>query len=702
MAEKTELTHAPPSSVAHGVGAAGAGAVGEGVAGAAPPEEKLPRQFGKYMLLRRLAAGGMAEIFLALHRSVAGFEKLVVIKRILPQMNDDQQFIDMLLHEARIAATLSHTNIVQTFDVGQLDGSYFIAMEHIHGEDIRSIVRQMKKVNSPEFPLENALHIVLGLCAGLAYAHDKRDLDGKLLGIVHRDVSPQNLVITFSGDVKIVDFGVAKSIQAHEDASGSMLKGKVPYMSPEQARGLAIDSRSDIFAAGIMLFELTTGRRLFKGADQLDTIRLICDTVYPRPTELVPGYPAELDRIVMKALAKPLAERYQSAREMQADLEAFIRNERLAVSSSTTSAWMQSLFAESLAQQNETLQEIKQLADKLAAELPPLDYNASATGVYARVDLSGSGATVGGATTTPAPEPKSRAGLVLGGVAAVAAIAALAVGLGKKPPPVEPRASANAATAAPAPVEERASLRIESTPPGAAIWISGDLRKETTPATIDNLPVGSEIAVKLSLEGFESHRSKITLAQGGEAQKIDAKLQTGSVSVELDVTPEASVWVDGKPWKGDKKKITGLSADEEHKVMATAVGYAPKTWTFTSKQGETKSFKETLRKLTPAELEAMTKEPSKGPATTPTTISAPPAEEPKPQASGPATVRVNAKGGYCNVSINGQPYGPTPVSATVTSGTVRVSCKPESGPTQQQAVKVDAGQTARVSFSVGG
>src|SRR5262245_48779827 len=196
-------------------------------------EEPLPRQFGKYTLLRKVAAGGMAELFLALHRSVAGFEKLVVIKRILPSMNQDKAFIDMLLHEARVAATLSHPNIVQIFDVGQIDGKFFIAMEHIHGEDIRSIVRAMKKKNVTEFPLEHTLSIVLGVCAGLAYAHEKRNLDGKLLDIVHRDVSPQNIVVTFTGDVKIVDFGIAKSgTQVGDDTRDGQLKGKVPYMSP--------------------------------------------------------------------------------------------------------------------------------------------------------------------------------------------------------------------------------------------------------------------------------------------------------------------------------------------------------------------------------------------------------------------------------------------------------------------------------------
>ena len=228
-----------------------------------PAAQGMPRRFGKYTLLRKLATGGMAELFLALQKSVAGFEKLLVIKRILPQMNQDANFIAMLLQEARVAATLSHPNIVQIFDVGEIDGVFYIAMEHVHGEDIRSIVRQMAAKKYPEFPREHALAIVLGVCAGLAYAHEKRDLDGAPLHIVHRDVSPQNIVVTFSGDIKLVDFGIAKSdsISLSQTKSGR-LKGKGPYMSPEQALGEPVDARSDLFSAGVVLFELTTGDAL--------------------------------------------------------------------------------------------------------------------------------------------------------------------------------------------------------------------------------------------------------------------------------------------------------------------------------------------------------------------------------------------------------------------------------------------------------
>lgn len=331
--------------------------------------EGLPCRFGKYTLIRKLASGGMAELFLAIQKSVAGFEKLVVIKRILPANDQDRAFIDMLLHEARVAATLSHPNIVQVFDVGSVDGTYFIAMEHVHGEDLRSIVRQMKKKDVVEFPLEHALSIVLGMCAGLAYAHEKRDLDGTALNIVHRDISPQNVVVTFTGDVKIVDFGIAKSDaeRAGQTKSGR-LKGKIPYMSPEQARGEPVDWRTDVFAAGIMLFELTTGKRLFKGANEFETLKLICEREYPAPSQVRAGYPMELESIVMRALERKREDRWQSTREMQAAIEEFVRRERVPVSNIALSQFMQGLFADKLAAQKEALLQGKQLADIIALE----------------------------------------------------------------------------------------------------------------------------------------------------------------------------------------------------------------------------------------------------------------------------------------------------------------------------------------------
>jgi serine/threonine protein kinase len=345
------------------------GFVGEPMSTGDAAMDGLPCRFGKYTLIRKLATGGMAELFLAIQRSVAGFEKLVVIKRILPGMNQDRAFIDMLLHEARVAATLSHPNIVQVFDVGSVDGTYFIAMEHVHGEDLRSIVRQMKKKDEVEFPLEHALAIVLGMCAGLAYAHEKRDLDGTPLHIVHRDISPQNTIVTFTGDVKLVDFGIAKSnVERPGQTQSGRLKGKVPYMSPEQARGEPVDWRTDVFATGVMLFELTTGKRLFKAASEFEALKLICDRDYPTPSQVRDGYPPALEAIVMRALEKKREDRWQSTREMQAALEEFVRNERVPVSNIALSQFMQRLFADKLASQKEALLQGKQLADIITLE----------------------------------------------------------------------------------------------------------------------------------------------------------------------------------------------------------------------------------------------------------------------------------------------------------------------------------------------
>jgi serine/threonine-protein kinase len=647
-----------------------------------PPVEALPRQFGKYTLLRRLAAGGMAEIFLALHRSVAGFEKLIVIKRILPSMNGNKAFIDMLLHEARVAATLSHPNIVQTFDVGQVDGTYFIAMEHIHGEDLQGIVRAMKKKDLSEFPLEHTLGIVLGMCAGLAYAHDRRDLDGRPLTIVHRDISPRNIVISFTGDVKIVDFGIAKSgVEPGEDTGAGQLKGKAPYMSPEQASGQEIDWRSDIFATGVMLFELTTGKRLFKGASEFETLKLIVDKEYPRPSQVKPGYPPGLERIVMRALEKNREDRYQSARDMQADLEHFVRQDRIAVSTVSLTKWMQFLFEDKLAQQKEALQDIKQLADVIAAQHGSLYEGGTSTGT----------GTMPAATALPSLVPPPRR-TNAAAIAAVAITVALVTGgifyLRHEDAARDAEQRPSAAAPLPEAVQVKGAIDLKSTPEGCAIWIDGDLRSEVTPARIDKLPLGKAIRLKLTKEGFEAFRADVTLTDAEPQKALAAEMKTGSVTVLLKIDPPPTIWLDGKPWKGDRTKVDGLSAGEDHKIVVSANGFQARTYVVNAQQGETKTIADALAR-------------AEGGGAAPATP--PPAAEKSagPAAAGPpAKVRVGSKGGFCNVSVNGTSYGSTPVEASVPSGTVRVSCKPANGPSQSQSVTVGPGETARVSFKV--
>jgi len=649
--------------------------------------EGLPKRFGKYTLLRRVATGGMAELFLALHRSVAGFEKLIVIKRILPSMNSDQGFIDMLLHEARIAATLSHPNVVQIFDVGFAEGAYYIAMEHIHGEDLRSIVHQMKKLRMTEFPLEHALAIVLGMCAGLAYAHEKRGLDDEPLRIVHRDVSPQNVIVTYGGDIKVVDFGIAKSGDGMgEDTRSGRLKGKVPYMSPEQARGEEIDWRSDIFALGIILFELTTGKRLFKGRNELETLRLICDRVYPTPKQVKPGYPLRLDAIVTKALAKDRSERYQSARQMQADLEAYIRQERVAVSTLGLRDWMQKLYGDKLTEQQDALHDLKQLADVIAAQSiveggeEPNDSSTSATG-YSMAPGPAAAQLPARASTGTNRIAALIAAVLLGGTAAFGGYFLLRTST--PPPPVAAAEPVVPASEQP-PAVQYGAVRLVTNPPGASIWIDGALRPEKTPSTIENLPRETPIAIRLTMEGYAPVREDVTLTQEQPVQ-IERQLVAGTVKVVVRTNaPGAKLFIDDKPC--DDFEVEGIVADEEHKVVLSASGYVSKTMRFRSGPNETKEITLNLER----------EDPSK-----PKIAAAP--EKPVPAPAGQGKLNVSSRGGYCNVMVAGQSRGPTPVGGIVLpAGNHVVTCKPADGTVRSMGVTITPDQTSRITFQLDG
>jgi serine/threonine-protein kinase len=653
--------------------------------------EVLPRAFGKYTLLRELASGGMAKVYLAIQRAVAGFEKLVVVKRILPELARDSNFVEMLLAEARTAATLNHPNVVQTFDVGEHGGTYFIAMEYINGEDVRSIVRGMKNKNVSDIPLEHALTIINGMCAGLAYAHEKRGLDGEPLNIVHRDISPQNVLITFTGDVKIVDFGIAKSSQAAvgEQTTAGQLKGKVPYMSPEQARGEDIDHRSDIFALGIMLFELTTGRRLFKATSDYDTLRLICDREYPRPSQIRADYPAALEAIVMRALEKGRKTRYQSARDMQADLEAFIREERIAASTVSLSTWMNFLFEEKIAQQKTVLQDAKQLADVIATQ------QAETGADWMKETSVGLNAiTISGTDVPGLHELKRRQTRLFLGLGAL--VLALAAGGGFFALKAKREAAANVVPPPPPPTAEpepkRGKLTVKSEPPDAYVRIAGELQGQKTPSVAEKLPTDMELEVKISKEGFEDAVEKVTFSGEELDRELTVKLARGTASLVFDVEPKMAVVVlDEKTstappggWKGGSK-FEELSAGE-HKAIFSAAGHLPEVVKWKAAKGEAKVVKIFLKK---------------GDPTTKAAESASAASAP-PTGGGSGTVNVNSKGGYCaSTLVNGKNVGPTPVAGiSVNAGPVSVVCKTADGKTVMGGGMVKAGETARISVTI--
>ena len=303
-------------------------------------------QFGKYALQRKLAEGGMAEVFLAKQTGMEGFEKLVVVKRILPQLCSDDSFVKMFLNEARVAARLNHPNVVQIFDLGKLGEQYFIAMEYVHGEDLRDVIRVATDADKRP-PLGLACRILADTLAGLHYAHTRVGADGKHLGLVHRDVSPQNVIVTYEGSIKLVDFGIAKATRAIDAAQtqAGLLKGKYAYMSPEQARGQAVDARSDVFCVGILLWELTTWQRLFKRPTEMATLMAVAEEPIRAPRSVDATVPAELDRLIMKALARNPEDRFATAQELRAALESLIRTSGWEADTLALSNYMRELFA---------------------------------------------------------------------------------------------------------------------------------------------------------------------------------------------------------------------------------------------------------------------------------------------------------------------------------------------------------------------
>jgi serine/threonine protein kinase len=298
---------------------------------------------GRYELLRKLADGGMAEIFLARSRGIEGFERLVVIKRMHSVLAADPEFVRMFVNEGRLAAQLHHANIVQVFEIGQEAGRYFLAMEYVPGEDLRRVLKAVF-VSGRKMPLEYAVAVIASTLAGLQHAHELRGQDGRPLGIVHRDVSPQNVLVTHDGNVKLLDFGIAKATQQLSETKHGTLKGKIRYMSPEQCQTLDLDRRTDIFATGILLWEMTVGRRLHDGIGEFDVMKQIVELDAPKPSSFVEGYPPELEEIVMKALRRPVSERYQTAEEMQVALEEFARERKLNTSRVQLTRFMRELF----------------------------------------------------------------------------------------------------------------------------------------------------------------------------------------------------------------------------------------------------------------------------------------------------------------------------------------------------------------------
>jgi|CXWL01.1.fsa_nt_gi TonB family protein len=326
---------------------------------AAPPVEEPPapeppappvrvqvaagQRFGQYMLLEKIGVGGMAEVWKARSQGVEGFQKTVAIKRILPHLTDSADFVTMFVDEAKLAAQLNHDNIIQIFDLGKIGDDYYMAMEYVEGENLRAILNKARDRGEP-IPAAIALQIAVRLAGALGYAHRKRDFEGQELGLVHRDVSPQNVLVSYEGNVKLCDFGIVKAVARTGHTQMGALKGKLQYMSPEQAWGRPVDQRSDLFAVGVLLFEMLTGRRLFTGDSEMQLLEAVRDCRVQAPSEANPEIPVAVDVVVAKALSREPMDRYQTADELIVALQGLLARLRPEPVLRDVVAYMRALF----------------------------------------------------------------------------------------------------------------------------------------------------------------------------------------------------------------------------------------------------------------------------------------------------------------------------------------------------------------------
>jgi serine/threonine protein kinase len=418
---------------------------------------------GRYELLIPVAAGGMAMVWAARLKGTRGFQKIVAVKTMLPRLSEDNQFEQMFLDEASLASQIRHPHIVEILDLGEQDGVLFLVMEWIDGVPLNQIMKAGKTMGGVPLPI--AVRIVMQACAGLHAAHELKDGKSQLVGLVHRDVSPQNLLVTYDGVTKVVDFGVAKATAIGGGATGAgQIKGKVGYMAPEQIEGDSIDRRVDIFAMGIVLYALTTGKHPFRRESDAATMYNICS---PQPAlaprKFIPDYPEALENVLMKALAKNPAERYSTANEMLKELDHALPASERANTDQDVAVFVRKLVGERLEERRSTLADALVRADQSAIQrIPDVPMNPSSISVTAAEPS---------ALTRPATPQfyrRRRMYYALGGLVLVAAAGAgLAILSGNPPPEPVPVAQTTPPAAPPTPAPQPQPATNNDTPPTA-------------------------------------------------------------------------------------------------------------------------------------------------------------------------------------------------------------------------------------------
>ncbi len=552
----------------------------------------MAQQFGKYLLLKRLAVGGMAEIWLAKQLGVQGFEKLVVVKRILEQFASEKEFVQMFLDEARLAATLNHPNVVQIYDLGQEAISFYIAMEFIAGHDLLGVLRKCKLAGQ-QLPPEIATRIVAGACEGLHYAHTRKDHQGNPLQIVHRDVSPSNILVTYEGGAKVVVFGIAKAESRSTKTEAGKVKGKFSYMSPEQIRAEPLDARSDVFALGIVLHEVLVGRRLFKRDNELAIMRDILEGEVRPPSELRPGLPPVLDEIVLKALQKDRRKRYASAQELQLALEKYLASTPAPPTSVDVSRFMLKLFAEEHAAYQQLLQQLPTARPEQLVQIIEQGHRTTHSQISGFTDPRRAQAATEEKTVVEEEvegvrQPKRRKGAL----AAAAGAALLLVGLlgfllTRPAAPVLPVVG---------------ELTLESDPSGATVLVDGRPTSVKTPGSVPGLALDKDLLVRFEKEGREPREVTVRLTPQTASRTLSVVLpaeqaRPGTLLVETE-PPGASVVLDGKPQTGTTPlTLPDVASGVEHLLRVSLEGHQEEAAMVKVEPGATTPVKLALKAL---------------------------------------------------------------------------------------------------------
>jgi serine/threonine protein kinase len=555
-------------------------------------------KFGQYILLEKVASGGMAELFKAKKIGIEGFERVLAIKRILPHISSDKEFINMFIAEAKLVAHLNHKNIAQIYDFGKIGENYFIAMEYIKGKDLRALLNRCEERNTA-MPVELAVFIAKEVLSALGYAHKQKDSSGRDLKLIHRDVSPQNILISYEGEVKVIDFGIAKAETQSHTKTGT-IKGKLAYMSPEQAWGNPIDHRSDIFSLGIVIYEMLTGKRLFKGTTEIKTLEMVREAKAESfSPSLVAVIPSELESIVMKALSKDVKSRYQDASDMERYLGSVLFELSSAAPGSILKKLMNDMFRDEIEAENRTAAEDATKSIKYENKVVPIPKESKESKPQVQLEIK------------PQPGGKSFLYALLGAAiifvlvgvflmwpyitgekTASSLIPAQVYNMANQKTPVqetpvqqaplsqeqvalpvqqdqkEQAQDSSEETTRKAPQEAvKGSLTINAIP-WAEIYIN-EKHYGTTPKTIETLKAG-DYRVRLENPAYDAWTTKVAV-RGGKTSSISHKFE-GSGKIIVNAVPWGNVYLDGTLKGQTPITIQNIPA-RTHEIKISREGY---------------------------------------------------------------------------------------------------------------------------------